>query len=201
MIREELFVQRGKELDLAQVDVDVRSAMVRAVEAQAAVNALTSVPSEAELKAYFAAHRSRYATEGTMIVRDLVFPPGAAETARRRLAAGEAVEAVMASLGGRETGAVHGEEYYFAAKVHLGAPLFSAARRLGDGAVSPPVPAADGAHVLVMGRNRPPVPYDYAEARSRVVNDRQTEAIARYQKAEEDFLRKRANIRIAGDLR
>src|SRR6202041_2509190 len=76
MIREELFVQRGKELDVASTDPEVRAAMVNAVELEIAADAITSQPSEAQLLTYFAAHRARYASEGIMNLRDYVFPPG-----------------------------------------------------------------------------------------------------------------------------
>src|ERR1700722_11616839 len=76
MIREELFVQRGKELDVASTDPDVRSAMVNSVEQEIAADALTAQPSEAQLRGYYAAHRGRYASEGVMNVRDYVFAPG-----------------------------------------------------------------------------------------------------------------------------
>src|SRR6202161_3590260 len=75
MIREELFVQRGKELDVASTDPEVRAAMVNSVELEIAADAITSQPSEAQLRDYFAAHRSRYASEGIMNLRDYVFPP------------------------------------------------------------------------------------------------------------------------------
>src|SRR5579863_3578507 len=78
MIREELFVQRGKELDVASTDPDVRAAMVNAVELEIAADAITAEPTEPELRAYYAAHRARYASEGTMTVRDYVFAPGEA---------------------------------------------------------------------------------------------------------------------------
>src|ERR1700691_5757654 len=75
MIREELFVQRGKELDVASTDPDVRSAMVNSVEQEIAADALTAQPSEVQLRGYYPAHRARYASEGVMNVRDYVFAP------------------------------------------------------------------------------------------------------------------------------
>src|SRR5271155_2034685 len=81
MIREELFVQRGKELDVASTDPDVRSAMVNAVELEIAADAITAQPSEPQLRAYYASHRERYASEGIMTVRDYVFPPSASQGA------------------------------------------------------------------------------------------------------------------------
>src|ERR1700678_336459 len=77
MIREELFVQRGKELDVASTDPDVRSALVNAVELEIAENAITSQPSEAALRQFFETHQDRYVSEGVMRVRDLVFPASA----------------------------------------------------------------------------------------------------------------------------
>src|SRR6267154_1719995 len=73
MIREELFVQRGKELDVASTDPDVRGALVNAVELEIASDAITSQPTEAALRAYYEAHLPQYATEGIMTVRDFIF--------------------------------------------------------------------------------------------------------------------------------
>src|ERR1700685_2376061 len=87
MIREELFVQRGKELDVASTDPDVRSAMVNSVEQEIAADALTAQPSEAQLHGYYAAHRARYARQGVMNVRDYVFAPGDAKAAVEAAAA------------------------------------------------------------------------------------------------------------------
>lgn len=201
MIREELFVQRGKELDVAMVDPAVRNAMVSAVEAQAAANALTTAPTEKELEAYFQAHRERYASEGVMTARELVFPAASAAAAREALAAGQSPDAVAAGLGGKDSKRVDGEEFYFAAQIHLGDAVFAAAKILSDGEVSQPVTLADGVHLVVMQHNVKPRPYSFEEARDQVYTHRQTEAQDRYQKADEKFLRKRANILIAPDLR
>src|ERR1700730_10651293 len=86
MIREELFVQRGKELDLASTDPDVRAALVNAVELEIAADAITDQPTEGALRLYYDAHRERYASEGMMSLHDLVFP------ANERSAAVQAVE-------------------------------------------------------------------------------------------------------------
>jgi SurA N-terminal domain len=74
MIREELFVQRGKELDVASTDPDVRNALVNAVELEIASDAITSQPTEAAPRSYYRAHPERYASEGIMTVEDYVFP-------------------------------------------------------------------------------------------------------------------------------
>src|ERR1700723_219087 len=99
MIREELFVQRGKELDVASTDPDVRSAMVNAVELEIAADAITAQPSEQQLRAYYALHRERYASEGVMTLHDYVFPlseSAAAAEAARALRSGAPAPALLA---------------------------------------------------------------------------------------------------------
>jgi parvulin-like peptidyl-prolyl isomerase len=201
MIQEELFVQRGKELDVGAVDPEVRSAVVKAVEAQAAANAITSRPADRELRQYYDARRAKYASEGSVTLLDLVFPASTGAQARAALAAGAPAATVLARFHGKDSGKVKGEEYYFAARIHLGAPIFEAARALGDGEISGPIAASDGSHVLVMQHNARPVPYSYDNARAQVATDYQNEAIARYEKADATFLRKRANVLVAKDMR
>jgi parvulin-like peptidyl-prolyl isomerase len=201
MIREELFVQRGKELDVASVDPDVRTAMVAAVEQGIAADVIASQPSDEKLMVYFKAHEDAYSSEGTMTVRDLLFPPENAAAAAKALQAGDKVEAVVARYGGKDSGRVDGEEFYFAAKIHLGDFLFNAARVLAPGKVSAPIPSTDGIHVLAMLANSPPSPKSFLEARAKVLTDYEKEAIARLQNGDENFFRKRANVLIAEDMR
>src|SRR3984957_16809647 len=121
MIREELFVQRGKELDVASTDPDVRSAMVNAVELEIAAAAITAQPSEQQLRAYYASHRERYASEGIMPLHDYVFPlseSAAAAEAARSLRSGAPAPALLARWHAEESGKVSDEEFYFAAKIH-----------------------------------------------------------------------------------
>ena len=202
MIREELFVQRGKELDTAATDPEVRTAMVNAVEQMAAADAVTSVPGDSALQAYFKAHQDRYAQEGMMIVRDLVFPQtadvaGAAEA----LAAGAPLAMVLTRFRGRDTGRETGEDFYFAAKIHLGGALFDLARALPSGGASPPVPQPDGVHLLYMVRNTPPTPVAFEEVRAQVLSDFRNDKVKRTTTQYQGFLRQRANVLIAGDLR
>jgi len=201
MIREELFVQRAKELDLAVVDPDIRAAMVKGVEAQAAADAITAQPTEAALRDYYDHHRERYASEGTLVVRDLVFPVGRGTTARAALAAHAPVEDVLRRTGGRDTGKTQGEEFYFAARIHLGEVLFGAARALDAGAVSQVIAQPDGDHVLLVVSNQRPRPYGFEAARAQVATDRQADAVVKAQAGDARFLRKRANILVAKDLR
>ncbi len=204
MIREELFVQRGKELDVASTDPDVRAAMVSSVEQEIAADALTTQPSETQLRGYYAAHRGRYASEGVMNVRDYLFAPGdskAAAEAAAALRSGFAAPAVSAKRGASDSGKSADDEFYFAAKIHLGDALFEAARDLPDGGVSAPIGRADGIHVLYMLKNKKPVPFDYAAARDQVLTEFRNDAIGHLRTGDEAFLRKRANVLIADDVR
>jgi parvulin-like peptidyl-prolyl isomerase len=202
MIREELFVQRGKELDMASVDPDVRTAMVSAVEQGIAADVVASKPSDEKLMAYYKAHQETYSTLGRMTLRDLVFPTAeAAASASQALNAGAEPGAVAAQYHGKDSGRVNGEEFYFAAKIHLGDAMFAAARPLLAKQASKPIPAADGTHVLYMVNNLQPKPNSFAEARSQVLADYEKEAIDRLQKGDANFFRKRANVLIAPDMR
>ena len=204
MIREELFVQRGKELDVASTDPDVRSAMVNSVEQEIAADALTAQPSETQLRSYYAAHRARYASEGVMNVRDYVFAPSdskAAVEAAAALRSGVPGAAVLAKWRASDSGKTADDEFYFAAKIHLGDALFEAAKDLPDGGVSAPIERADGIHVLHMLKNKKPVPFEYAAARDQALTDFRNEAIGHLRTGDEGFLRKRANVLIADDVR
>jgi hypothetical protein len=204
MIREELFVQRGKELDVASTDPDVRAAMVNSVEQEIAADAVTSQPTEAQLRGYYALHRARYASEGVMTMRDYVFPPGeskAAADAAEALKKTPPTPDLLARWHGADSGKVADEEFYFAAKIHLGEPLFEMARNLPDGGVSAPIARADAIHVMYMFKNKKPVPFDFQAARDRVLTDYRNDAIGHLRTGDEAFLRKRANVLIADDVR
>jgi len=196
MIREELFVQRGKELDVGNFDPQVRAAMVAAVDAQAAASALTSAPTEAELRDWYARNRARYASEGSMTVQEFLFP-----SLEAAMAGEAALRAGGVPSGGRLLKRTTGEEFYFAAKIHLGDAVFAAAAPLADGEISAPVQAEDGVHRVRMVRNLRPRPYGFEEARDQVVSDRQAALVTRFQKGEAAFLRKRAKVVIAPDVR
>ena len=204
MIREELFVQRGKELDLASSDPEVRAALVNGVELEIAADAITSQPSEAKLRAYYEAHREKYASQGVMTVHDYVFPADMAAAAHAAVtilkgAANHPSE--LAQLKPRESGKVGDEEFYFAVKIHLGDRLFAVARSLSDGGVSTVIEMPDGLHVLYMEKNVRPVPQDFSAMREQVLADFRNDAIAHLRTGDESFLRKRANVLIADDLR
>ncbi len=201
MIREELFVQRGTELDVAAVDPETRSAMVSAVEQQAIAEAMTDIPSDEKLLAYYNANKAQYSTEGYMNLRDLVFP---VSTAPEDLQAARALspDQAIARFGGKDSGKISAaDEFYFAADIHLGKELSARAKALADGAVSEPVVMPDGVHLLYMIKNTPPVAQDFTVAKARILSDYRRDNSKRMLEQEQSFLRKRANVLIAEDLK
>ena len=203
MIREELFVQRGKELDVASTDPDVRNAMVNAVELEIASDAITLQPTEAALRGYYQAHLERYATEGIMTVEDYIFPSSgtavsqAIDTLKNQAPTPDLIE----RFGGKSSGKVGDEEFYFAARIHLGPRFFAAAQGLSQRDVSAPIEMSDGIHVLYMQKNVKPALLDFAASRDKVLSDYRNERIHRLTSGDEAFLRKRSHILIADDLR
>lgn len=200
LIREELYVQRGVELGLPNDDIDVRTALVNATEGQVAQDALTSRPADDELRNWYDHHVEHYADQGRMTLAEYVIPQGGGDPARivSRLRHG----ATPASLSLKRSGRVDdGEEFYFAARIHLGDRLFAVARALPSRAVSEPVAMPDGAHILVMQQNSPPVPATFEKAKDAVLRDVLDDKVKRLQAGNERFLRKRADIRIAATLR
>ena len=198
MIREELYVQRGVEMGLTNDDIDVRSALVQATEGQIAQDAMTSKPSEDELAKWYASHHDRYASEGQITLHEWLAPHGI--DAQHALA-GLHKGASPASLGLKSTGRVDdGEEFYFAAEEHLGKAIFATVRGLDNGAISGPLPAPDGVHIVQVVANKRPVLTPYDKARDQVLRDFLADKVSRLQDGNKRFLKKRADIKIASDL-
>jgi hypothetical protein len=203
MIREELFVQRGLELDEPGIDPDVRNALVAAVQSQIAVDATSQTPNDAELTAFYREHLDRYSSIGYLTAEDLVGgeAAGPAEASLAGAAAalrlGQPVAAVKAQFGLRESGALAGEQVYFAAKLHLGERLFAAAAALKAGEVAGPLQAEDGRfHVLYMIANHPPQPREFELARNDVYRDYREDLLRRIRDREFKYLKDKADIRI-----
>ena len=206
MIHEELYVQRGLELDFPGTDPDTRNALVAAVEQQAIADATTELPTDEVLRSYYAEHQAAYATEGTMLVQDLKLPwssrdaAALASAAVGALRAGQSAADVMHRYALEEMRPAEGEDFYFAAKIHLGERLFEAAKTLADGEVSEPLPLADGIHILRMIKNVPPARREFERAREQVLGDYKRETAARLRAADEKYLYGKADIQIAKQL-
>ena len=155
MIREELLVQRGLELDFAETDQMTRNALAMAMDQQALAEATTSQPSEQQLREFFDSNPTRYASDGILTVRHLVLPDvhGAsveqsmqkARDAVSALRANTPVEGVIAKFGLTEP-RNDGNEFYFSARIHLGDAVYAKALQMKEGDVSEPLQAGDGLH-------------------------------------------------------
>jgi hypothetical protein len=212
MIDEELLVQRGVLLDLPETTTEVRDVMTAAVNAQVDAATKTTPPSEAQLRAFYDAHRARYSTTGTMQVRDLLMRVGGYQNANQstaqamtdaadalyRLRSGTPAEQVMAHFALVDSGrADAGEVLDFAAKLHLGVKLFPVAAALSDGEISEPVVDGDGVHLLIMQRRRAPRVSDFADVRPKVYSDYVASVAKRAQDEALSLLRRDAQILIA----
>jgi parvulin-like peptidyl-prolyl isomerase len=208
MVREELLVQRGLELDFAETDQGARNALVSSVSDSAIAEITTSEPTEAQLRAYYAAHPGQWSTDGTMTLRDLVLPTSAAwprEQAMRRAA--QAVQELRAGAAVGQVSARYGltdkppddEQYYFAVQYRFGDEFFARLRTLTDGAVSDPAIQADGIHIVKVLGNRQPIPLSFEAARSQLRTDYIDAMQTQLMDNTVRFLRRRARILIAPD--
>lgn len=108
LIAEELMIEHGEQLGLVRADDATRHAIVAAVLASERAPHAARIPSDAELQAFYESIRGELARPGKLHVRQLLFRVGPqldldtarahAESARARLAAGEAFAGVRAAL-------------------------------------------------------------------------------------------------------
>ncbi|MDP9082445.1 MAG: peptidylprolyl isomerase [Pseudomonadota bacterium] len=208
MVREELLVQRGLELDFAETDQSTRNALVSTISDQAIAEVTIGQATEQQLRDYFQQHAGKWATEGIMTLRDFVLPFGGArkdqgmEQARKaadELRAGAAAETIVARYGLTEARR-QDQEYYFAVEYRLGDSLFAAVRDLSAGEISAPMAAKDGRmHIVQMVKNDKPVALSFAVARPQVLADFNDAAQTRIMDSTMKFLRSRAKILIGAD--
>jgi hypothetical protein len=205
MIAEELMVQRGMEMNLPGSDPDVRSALVAGVELQNSANVLAKQPTEAEMQAYYDAHKDRYRTQGVITLRDLYLAPGPGRTADQAKAtmaqvvkdirAGASPDAEIRKFGLSEAHKVNGEELDFAAKIHLGPTLYAAVVDTKAGQVTDPVVDKDGSvHAMQVGKRIPSVQLSLADASNQVFTDYKKDAQDRVQADNIAFLKSKAEI-------
>jgi parvulin-like peptidyl-prolyl isomerase len=208
MVREELLVQRGLELDFAETDQTTRNALVAAITQAATMEITTTQPTEAQVRDYYEKNKLQYASDGMLAVRHLLLPPSStksatelAATARDALATlrtGTPLEQVMTRYGLIEAKR-YDEDYYFAAKYRLGDAVFDAVKNLNAGEFSEPVTDKDGIHIVAMLKNSKPVPLSFEAARTQAFIDYKDATQARLLEATTKFLRSRSKILIAAD--
>lgn len=207
MVDEELKVQRGLELNFPETDQDTRNALSNVVDQQMLVEVAVRQPTEQELMDYYDSHRAQYQTPGAMTVCDLVVAGGrqdaeqAGVQARRAVAAlrsGNALPQVVQRYGLANKNECE-NNFYFAIQIHLGEPLFQAARLLATDTVSDPIRIGADTHILRMIRNTAPVAESYSDARNQVWDDYRSWREAQIRTGTMRFLRHRAHILIASD--
>jgi parvulin-like peptidyl-prolyl isomerase len=170
----------------------------------------THQASDVELRKYFEDQRAKYATEGTMVLRNLVLPapkasaPDAmaiAQKAADELRSGRPLAEIEKAYGLQELVPEHAgeEQFYFAERIHLGDALFATAMALDGGEVSAPMRTADGIHIVQMVENIKPLPLTFERVRSQVLTDFTNAAKQRLEDADERYLRDKAEILIADD--
>lgn len=218
MVDEELMVQRGAEVDLPGYDPQVRVALVNGVELQMYADVLARQPTEEELKSYYGAHRSKYASIGVMRLRDLivVFRPGDSSSDQLQQRAQAAVaalrkgtpltDAFLDAQGLQDSGRLStggkpdlGDIYDFAAQAKLTPEVFAAVQKLKAGEVSDPVQEGEEIHIAVVSQRKPPVALDYAQVRQRVWSDIKNEERDKIRAQTLKYLRNRADILTSQD--
>jgi hypothetical protein len=198
MIREELLVQRGLELDFAETDQATRSALATAMDQQALAEATTSQPSEQQLREFYDKHPDKYSSDGILTVRHLVVPAQKVHDVVNALHSDTPVEEIIKRYGLTEP-RNDGDEFYFAAKIHLGDALFAKALKVKPGEVVEPVQQPDGFHVVKVLQNKAPVPLSYDRAKLQVLTDYKNAQQEKLMTATMRFLRERSKILVAGD--
>jgi parvulin-like peptidyl-prolyl isomerase len=167
-----------------------------AMDQQALAEVTTSQPSEQQLREFFDKNPARYASDGILTVRHLVAPAlPKAQEAVAALRANMPVEQVIARYGLTEP-RNDGDEFYFAAKIHLGDAVYAEALKLKDGEVSDPI---ENIHIIKIIKNKVPVPLTFDRARLQVLTDFKNAQQERLMAATMKFLRERSKIMIATD--
>lgn len=205
MIAEELLVQRGLEIGLPNTNAEVRDALVSAVNLQSTTDVEARPPTEAQLRAYHAAHPERYVSIGSMRVHDLFIPPTdntksddamrRAQQAVRALRQGKRVAEVIATFSLQANPNVGGEtQLDLVVKRILGDVLYSEASKLGTGKTSEPIATTDGVHILHSAARTPSVALDFVTTKSQVASDFKRDARQRAQQEYVRFLREKATV-------
>jgi len=210
MVREELMVQRGLELDFAETDQAARNALYSAVEQQALAEVTTSRPTEDDLHKQYSQHPEKYATEGIIVSHNLIVPvsEGRSEEEAKAIAK-QVADALRGGAGLEDVTArfpvtedkFYGEDFYFAAKIHMGDVLYEAVVDKDPGSVSDPVKLDDGYHVVQIVSNQRPRPLSFEQARAQVLNDYRNAQQSRLMNNTLTFLRNRSRILIADDYK
>ena len=203
MLREELFVQRGLELNFAETDQNTRYALYDIVEQQITADVSISKTKDADLRKFFDANRDKFMTTGSMSVHHLVLAQDDRDKASRAaqdLRNGAPLDEVKKRYGLTE-GQYFPDDQYYLAKVHLGDGLFEQVSKLNTGEVTDPIKQDDGFHIIDVVANDKPVPKSWEDAQSEVELVYADSEKARVMNNMMKFLRGRSTILIADDYK
>jgi parvulin-like peptidyl-prolyl cis-trans isomerase-like protein/SurA-like protein len=210
LLDEELLVQRGLELGLAQHDRRVRGDIVSAVIELVVSQADGNEPSDADVRAFYDENRGYFALTDRLLVQQVFVRAdpvrseadarARAEQAMQRLRAGEPLDRVQAELGDPQV-AVVPRDLLPAAKLreYLGPTAARAASELEVGAVSEPQRSASGFHVLQLLQREPGATPPLAEVEGEVRAELRRRSSERALRDYLDDLRARADVRVRSD--
>lgn len=211
LVDEELLVQRGLELGLAQHDRRVRGDLVSAVIQAVVSQSEAAEPDGDAIEAFYAEQRDYFARSGRLEVRQILVkgPPARDEEEARarsaeaaaRLRDGEPFEAVDEALGDRAVAPLPAD-LLPAAKLreYLGPTATRAALELEPGAISEPQRSSAGYHVLQLVRSEPGAVPPLAEIREEVLAELRRRRGDSALRAYLEELRERADLRLAPAL-
>jgi parvulin-like peptidyl-prolyl isomerase len=208
LIDEELLVQRGLALGLAERDRKVRADISMAVMSGVTEEYGETQPSEDELRSFYEQNANFFAGPGRLRLRQVFVrvPSGgeaqpALERARRaasRLRQGADFAAVAAELGDAEVAPVPAALLPPAKlRDYIGPTALQAALDLDGGQVSDPVRSSMGFHVLQVLERQPDAPRPFTEIRPQVLAEYRRRAGEQALRRYLDELRRRADVEVA----
>ena len=210
LIDEELLVQRGLELGLAESEPRVRADLTAAVIRSVLVEAEDEAPDEAALRAFHTEQRDFFTQPGRLHVRQIFFrvPDLAgeaeartrAERASARLGAGEPFEAVAERGDAPILELPDGPLPPAKLREYLGPTGLRAVSALAPGQVSGPVRSGVGYHLLLLVAREEPSAKPFEAAADEVAAEYRRRAGDRALRAYLDELRDRTHVRVSPEL-
>jgi parvulin-like peptidyl-prolyl isomerase len=211
LIEEELLVQRGLALGLAESDRRVRADIVQAMIRSAVAESETETPSERELRTFYETERAFFTSPGRVRIEQLVLGVAdaaddaqirvRAESARAQLAAGAPLAELRVALGANEGSPVP-DALLPPAKLreYVGPSVLRVALETAVGAWSAPVRSGSGYHVLRVLEREPESAPPFDEIREQVQAEWTRRGGDRALRRYLDELRADADVRVAGAL-
>jgi len=156
MIDEELLIQHALDSGAAETNPEVRAALVRSAITRVNSEAAAEPVSEAELSAYYDAHREVYATAASYDVTPLYFQAEARATAARAaLEAGTPVEQVAAAADPLPFGSPGSKVTPRTLANYFGPTLAEAVGRVAVGHSTEPARLGNGVVILYLNNKTP----------------------------------------------